>query len=886
MNPNQHDIQRLITRQLALEEEALQEGARLFLQKIQRAMQAGRATAMGAAKEALDRVSERVTAGLDATVADLSPEDECIVRAVHDVTQGITLGLDEASSSPGRPAVALRYIREAGSAFCAYVTVKCVLDGVGQEQASQRFIAKQIADLLEDERILVAFKAHLATNGTAERPGEDATKFFEFAMQRASKHHRHEGRMYSLYQAMKFSGFDPEPHRLPPAHSLALGMTLLALGEQYGGLWTTEYETRAVRGSMQTLRTVRLTEVAQRAIEQRNQRLAIMHPLLLPMVAEPAPWGVNERGGYLGVLSSRHSLVRRASKAEQAEIESQELPAVYEALNRLQSTPFTINRRVLQVAEWAWFTRNGGIAGLPSMSDPPRPSRPSWADETTDPKTLSGTDEQEWREWKRSVAAWHDLCREMVSRRIATRQTIHTAKRFSDESAIYFPWNIDFRGRTYPIPTSLSPQGPDLHRGLLYFANATVVDQRALYWLAVHGANCLEVTHDGQKLTKMTFDERASYILSRTKDILAVAEDPMGNLWWSRAEEPWQFLAFCFEWAEAGKAMREGREFRSGLIVALDGTCNGLQHYAALLRDETAAQAVNVLPTDRPQDIYAAVASATERHLTAMTEGSDETNADLARRALSAGLASRKVAKRPTMTLPYGSGEYGFRAQIEETIHADFAEAIGPYLTYDRTGDRVFPVSVLLAGSIHAALAFVVRSAVECMDWFQAWASIASRAGKPFEWTVPHTGLRVRQRYVKEDEHVQHYHVLGKRHRVTLRTPTTEIDSHRARNASAPNIIHSLDAAVMHQTVVDSATKGVRSWSMIHDSYATTPGEMERLWETIRATFSAFYAADLLAHFEAQWIERYQPDPKEIPARPEMGQLDPSEIAQSLYLFC
>ena len=48
-------------------------------------------------------------------------------------------------------------------------------------------------------------------------------------------------------------------------------------------------------------------------------------------------------------------------------------------------------------------------------------------------------------------------------------------------------------------------------------------------------------------------------------------------------------------------------------LCAQDGSCNGLQHYAALARDSACASAVNMLPVERPQDVYSAVAAAVER---------------------------------------------------------------------------------------------------------------------------------------------------------------------------------------------------------------------------------------------------------------------------------
>ena len=39
-----------------------------------------------------------------------------------------------------------------------------------------------------------------------------------------------------------------------------------------------------------------------------------------------------------------------------------------------------------------------------------------------------------------------------------------------------------------------------------------------------------------------------------------------------------------------------------------DGSCNGLQHYAALGRDVIGATSVNLMPCDVPQDVYSGVA--------------------------------------------------------------------------------------------------------------------------------------------------------------------------------------------------------------------------------------------------------------------------------------
>lgn len=46
------------------------------------------------------------------------------------------------------------------------------------------------------------------------------------------------------------------------------------------------------------------------------------------------------------------------------------------------------------------------------------------------------------------------------------------------------------------------------------------------------------------------------------------------------------------------------------LYVFQDGSCNGLQHYAALGRDEKGGQMVNLTPSLQRQDVYQGVAQA------------------------------------------------------------------------------------------------------------------------------------------------------------------------------------------------------------------------------------------------------------------------------------
>lgn len=83
--------------------------------------------------------------------------------------------------------------------------------------------------------------------------------------------------------------------------------------------------------------------------------------------------------------------------------------------------------------------------------------------------------------------------------------------------------------------------------------------------------------------------------------------------------------------------------YESSLPVHQDGTCNGLQHYAALGGDVRGAQQVNLGVTDKPSDVYTHVADMVEQQLKEDMEKGDGN--DKFAKMLS-GKISRKVVKQ------------------------------------------------------------------------------------------------------------------------------------------------------------------------------------------------------------------------------------------------
>lgn len=252
------------------------------------------------------------------------------------------------------------------------------------------------------------------------------------------------------------------------------------------------------------------------------------------------------------------------------------------------------------------------------------------------------------------------------------------AEKFRQFDEIYFPYNVDFRGRAYPIPPHLSNIGSDLCRGVLQFAEAKPLGDRGLYWLKVHLANFAG-------MDKITFDDRAAYVDENMHRVRDSATNPLsGERWWMTLDDPFQGLATCIEIINALDS-GDPASYPCALPVHMDGSCNGLQHYAALGRDSTGGKAVNLCAMDEPQDVYAGVMHEVKKRVAEEAarelpfDVSDPEKLSVEQKAywkrnrsakLVDGLIDRGVVKRTVMTSVYGVTYVGARTQIQEEIES------------------------------------------------------------------------------------------------------------------------------------------------------------------------------------------------------------------------
>ena len=608
-----------------------------------------------------------------------------------------------------------------------------------------------------------------------------------------------------------------------------------------------------------------LTDAAIQELATLTERMAeFVKPEFRPMTDVPVPWTTPTDGGYKQIAVP---LMKRQKGADVRRLEATEMPKVYQALNAVQSTAWAVNTDVMVVAQE--LMREGRqMEGLPVLAAATQPVRPAELPTREVPVAQFTPEQKELlTQYKFQVRCWHDDEARRKSHAMQSITALQVAHEHSDFEAIYFPHHLDFRGRIYPIPTGLNPQAGDLGKGLLTFAEGKPLGVNGAYWLAVHGANTNGV--------KGTLNERADWVIENSDDICAMAADPLTNLTWTFADggsAPFQFLAFCFEWAayiESG----ESPDFESSLPIAVDGTCNGLQHFSGMLRDPIGAKATNLTRDGELSDIYSMVADRAVEIATERLKGGPNER-EMAGKWLAFGI-KRSTVKRGVMTTPYGVSQAGMADSINN-------DTLVPNQEFD-WGTQRKGAALWMAAVIIEAIGDTVASANEAMTFLKGLAKVANTDKRGISWVTP-AGLPVTQLIHRTKSSVIPTLLLG---RVQLRFSheLDKIDTGKQSKGISPNFVHSLDAAHLMLTVCRfEDTYGPSSWAMIHDSYATHAGQTDELGKAIRESFVAMYAdhCPLTALRDSVTGGIITEDTPEVP---EKGDFDLTEVLGADYFF-
>jgi DNA-directed RNA polymerase len=763
-------------------------------------------------------------------------------RAVAPLSQAIAATLEAAKSGKaGRRHVALATMELLPPDVLAYLTVRESIHAA-LDNASITTAALSIGSMVEEELRLQSFDD--------QQPDLYATMMRRLKERGAQAGHVRKVFVFTANQN------DIELPTLTKTEKLHLGMKMIELLIEGTGFC----EMVTVRDGKKTKNILRPTEVVAKWMEDRNLRAELLAPAYAPMVVPPKDWEGVTGGGYLSPSFKALSLVKGCTKAHAELLAQADLGPTLRALNAIQRTPWKINTRVLEVMTEVW--ERGLEIAMPNREDRALPNKPAG-------HRLAETSEEAWanvspeakKAYLKAARHVHEDNASSRGKRLGISVIIKTAQELAGEEAIYFPHQLDFRGRAYAVPVALNPQGNDHAKSLLTAAKGKpIMDAVAAGWLAIDGANRFG-------FDKASLDERIAWVEERQEQIRYTAENPFGDLWWADADEPWRFLAWCFDYAGF---LNEGYGYVSDLPCSSDGTCNGLQHFSAMLRDPVGGAAVNLVPGDRPSDIYQRVADRVIEKLRA-----DQDNWQ-SRGWIDFGI-DRKVTKRPVMVLPYGGKFKSCMGYVRDAVDEKIAGGKeNPF------GDELSKASTALARLVWDSIGDVVVAARDAMDWLQKCASAATAKGQAISWTAP-SGFPAYQCYMDRRERRVKTRLQGSLVYLSLSEETDKLDKAKQRNSVSPNFVHSMDAAAMMLTINLALDNGITSFAMIHDSYGTLAADMDKLGACIRHAFVDMYEEhDVLAEFVLAQPEEVRAQCPQLPAR---GDLDIRQVLDSTFFF-
>lgn len=596
-----------------------------------------------------------------------------------------------------------------------------------------------------------------------------------------------------------------------------LGAWLLDCIMQTSGWFHKEVRREGKKTISYVVPTPEFLEIKDKVVHDAE----LFAPLAYPMLIPPNQWTNERAGGYLlNEVMRGHDLVRRGNDAR---IQG-DTPLAF--INKIQSVAYTLNPFVVKVAE-TLQARGVSVGKFIPIVELPLPNKPFDIAENYDAR----------KDYRRKAAEVMNKNAASFKKSCRTRMTMEAVARFKDVPEFYIPWSFDYRGRAYPIPAFLTPQDTDFGKSLVRFANESYMTPEAEAWLAFQVATTWG-------LDKATMAERMEWVRNNLTLITAVASDPIDKIGlWEAAEEPWQFLAACEEYTAC--VIDCTRQF-TGLMVATDATCSGLQILAGLARDKSTAKLVNVLPSDKPQDAYLVVAEHAKPHIPERLQPHFD----------------RKKTKRCVMTIPYNAKPFSNRQYVREAFKDVDIELEKDELTQ-------------VVKAIIDAMNTVVPGPMSVMKWIEKEVAAAIKRGAEYlEWVTP-SGFVVHQKLNKKRLEVLNLQLLG-RCKITVATDDTdEVDLNHHKNATAPNLIHSLDASLLHL----STLRFDAPIALIHDSVLCRATDMSILSTLVRETYMHLFAEhDYLKDFAAQIGAESEP--------PIIGDLEPESVIESTYFFC
>jgi DNA-directed RNA polymerase len=563
----------------------------------------------------------------------------------------------------------------------------------------------------------------------------------------------------------------------------------------------------------------------------------------------PQDWTSLHNGGY---LTFKDKLVNFGNSPITRDFQKdQDYRKLFPIINKLQQIPWRVNAKMLELIDYV-YTNEIPVGNLPSSRVK------TWEDYMTMPEY----DEKDKKTWsdanKKRQQIQIDLDIEF-SKRLMLLFNLGTAKNMVKYKKYYYSYQLDYRGRVYPTSTHLNLLGTSDVKSMIEFGDGQYLTADGVRWLKIHIANVYG-------LDKEPYDDRVAWVDDNYDDIMKVAKDALGNTnLWADADSPFEYAAACMAYDDhlSGEPVH--------LPIQLDATCSGIQMYSGLLLDEIGAKSVNVIGDSR-NDIYQQVADGVEFKLSnseydkivSYTDSEGKMHSVLTDACANSlrGNVSRKIVKRPTMTVPYSVTMRGMREQIDEELRILEDNGKKFWVGERWVADRL--LTSLTSESIYS----ILDGAKKGQEYL---VNLSRTLDGPAVWYSPIYDFPVHQNTI-ESNMKRINTVYG---RLALKLEGTKHNKRRQANQIAPNFIHSIDSTIL-LGVIDGSEGGV---GCIHDCFLVPPNDGYKVQEAYRSSYVKVMEADPLRRIQQQL------DPEKLVEFPEYGDLDLNDVYDAQYII-
>ena len=408
----------------------------------------------------------------------------------------------------------------------------------------------------------------------------------------------------------------------------------------------------------------------------------------------------------------------------------------------------------------------------------------------------------------------------------STRQTVNAFARQVGDKVFYIPHFGDKRTRAYgmsPIGHMSGKEAKDVTK----MVDAPYNEYQAYNNIGKYMTVNAVIDGKDVNIDKWTTASRTAYVYKVEADIMRHGANPVDTIEdWAGADEPNRYIS-----AAMGiyKAQSTGVD---GTVIPSDGSCSGIQHLSAGIKNRALAESVNLTSNPVRQDIYLDVRDFINNKFNSFEavrdfakEEIEDEDVQKAFNIIKAGGITRKATKTSTMTLSYGSA-------VSTTIKNVKAELIKAGII--TAEDKV--VGNLLGVIVEDGRKAVAGGAMGAMAFLKKIAKATNKNDVPVQWSTAKGLVLHNVKYLVDSSKTR---ILGGEQLNTYHV-SKELDKGGMIAGISPNVVHSFDALHLHNTVNAAAREGIQVVT-IHDSFGTTSNKVERLNAILREEFIKIY---------------------------------------------